>query len=162
AANIRRWLAFDPGVDQIDLCIAVSEVTPRSKKDERWYRTLADRLEQSGKFKIVDIIFKPNLGRDFSSWEACLRRFELQAHESDNILMINRSALGPSMADWYVRYAEPFAHRPDLALCGSQINFYLKTHVQSYVWMSRFSILRELLDNFPGRNSRTRLEAVFT
>jgi len=118
-ANVRRWLRWNSGVERIDVCFAISEVHPRRKHEERFYRKLADRLESSGKFRVIDIVFKSNVGRDFSSWLACIKRFQPIAQPDDFVLMLNRSAYGPYLADWYRSYTVAFVHHPDLGVCGS-------------------------------------------
>jgi hypothetical protein len=160
-ANVRRWLRWNSGVERIDVCFAISEVHPRRKHEERFYRKLADRLESSGKFRVIDIVFKSNVGRDFSSWLACIKRFQPIAQPDDFVLMLNRSAYGPYLADWYRSYTVAFVHHPDLGVCGSSINFEFKTHVQTYAWMTRMGIISELAENFPGGTARSSTEAIF-
>jgi len=161
AANVRRWLRWDSGMERIDVCFAISEVHPRRKHEERFYRKLADRLESSGKFRVVDIAFKSNVGRDFSSWSACVTRLRPLAQPDDFVLMLNRSAYGPLAADWYRTYTLPFAQHPDLGVCGSSISFEYKTHVQTYAWMTRMGIISELMEKFPGGEARSHTEAIF-
>lgn len=160
-ANIRRWLRLRSGMERIDVCIAISQVHRRRKHEQRFYRKLADRLERTGKFRVVDIVFKSNLGRDFSSWHACIKRFQPLAQPDDFVLMLNRSAYGPLAPDWYRKYTLPFLPDPNLGLCGSSINFQYKTHVQTYAWMTRMGIMTELMENFPGGRARSRTEAIF-
>jgi hypothetical protein len=161
AANIQRWISLRAGLEPIHVCFAVSQVHRRNKFEERFFRKLADQLEQSGRFRVVDIIFKSNVGRDFSSWKACLSRFRSLADPDDFVLMLNRSAYGPLTKNWFYRYTVPFSERPGLGICGSSINQQFKTHVQSYAWMSRMGIMTELLKDFPGAKARTRSEAIF-
>jgi hypothetical protein len=160
-ANIRRWLRWHSGMERIDVCFAISEVLPRRKHEERFYRKLADRLERGGSFRVVDIVFKSNVGRDFSSWRACVTRLRPLAQPDDFVLMLNRSAYGPLAPDWYRSYTLPFAQHADLGVCGSSISFEYKTHVQTYAWMTRMGIICELMENFPGDNARSRTEAIF-
>jgi hypothetical protein len=167
-ANFGRMLARPAGVERIDIGIAVSEARPRSARDEREFDVLARRLEASGRFRVVDLFFKPNAGRDFSSWRDLLKRFRAEAVAEDHVLMLNRSAFGPLQDGWYRRFMTPFEGRPRLAVCGASINFEYQrqvlagayTHVQTYAWMSRFGILDPLLDAFPGGRSGSRAEAI--
>jgi hypothetical protein len=125
-------------------------------------------LEASGCFRVVDLFFKPNPGRDFSSWRDLLKRFRGEALAEDFVLMLNRSAFGPLRADWYSRFIAPFAQHPRLAACGASINFEYQrqvleganTHVQTYAWMSRFGILDPLIEDFPGSRAASRAEAI--
>lgn len=160
-ANIRRWLRWPSGMERIDVCFAISQVHGCRKHEQRFYRKLADWLERSGKFRVIDIVFKNNLGRDFSSWRACLKRLQPLARPDDFIFMLNRSAYGPLAEDWYGSYTLPFLHHPNLGLCGSSISFEFKTHVQTYAWMTRMGIVSELMEQFPGGEARSRTEAIF-
>ena len=161
AKNVRRLVSLNPAAEPIDICLAVSEVTPRSKLDVRWYRTLADEFERGGRFRVIDVIFKTNIGRDFSSWKVCLEKIARVAQPDEFVLMLNRSASGPMLANWYTLYTEPFVRYPDLGICGSSINFEFKAHVQTYAWMTRMGIIERLMEDFPGERARTRREAIF-
>jgi hypothetical protein len=83
------------------------------------------------------------------------------AQPDDFVFMLNRSAYGPSLADWYRSYTLPFLRHRNLGLCGSSINFEFKTHVQTYAWMTRMGIISELMEQFPGGKARSRTEAIF-
>ncbi len=167
-ANFARMLTIPSGVECIDIGIAISEARPRSRRDERDFRDMARSLEASGRFHVAAMEFKPNVGRDFSSWRDLLYGFRREASPADFVLLLNRSAYGPMQADWYARYLAPFSRHPKLAVCGSSINFEYRrqalaganTHAQTYAWMSRFDALDRLLDDFPGCHTRSREEAI--
>ena len=166
--NFARMLALPAGIERIDIGIAVSEARPRSRRDERDFRDMARALEASGRFRVAELTFKSNLGRDFSSWRHLLQGFRRAAAPVDFVLLLNRSAYGPMQDGWYARYLPAFARHPHLAVCGSSINFEYRrqvdagahTHVQTYAWMSRFSALERILDDFPGVQAQSRDAAI--
>jgi hypothetical protein len=65
-ANFGNMVRRDPGVPRIEMYIAVSEATPRSRRDERIVSRLEDRLETSPVISVKNTAFKSNVGRDFS------------------------------------------------------------------------------------------------
>ncbi len=159
-ANFRRMLIWASGVEKIDISIAVSEAQPRSHVDERWYEKVAQRLEASGRFRVAALFFKPNMGRDFSSWFSGIEKLS-HAKADDLVLMLNRSAHGPLTHDWYSQFARPFEAVPALGLCGSSINFEHNVHVQTYAWMTRMNVLTEISGEYPGKYALTRETAIF-
>lgn len=166
--NFERLAQRDPGVGEIEVVVAVSEVQPASRLDRRWYRMLADRLQANPAYRVREIVFKPNVGRDFSSWQHALNVLDNIGDDGDPVFLVNRSAYGPLEDGWYARFSRHFERYPNTGLCGNSINFELNdivdnganTHVQSYALMSRLGVLRQLLDDFPGRLADSRLEAI--
>ena len=67
AVNFERLVAREPGVERVDLFMAISEVQPRSSSDERAVAGLLDILARQPRIRVRQVAFKPNTGRDMSS-----------------------------------------------------------------------------------------------
>jgi hypothetical protein len=161
AANFERMCALPSGTEEIHVAIAVSEARRRRRRHELWYDRLAQRLEKTGRFNVAALYFKPNKGRDFSSWFSAYDRLRAVAGEEELILMLNRSAFGPLQDNWYAQFAEPFAAVSNLGICGVTANFQHTLHIQTYAWMTRMKVLEALKEEHPGKYALSRKEAIF-
>lgn len=166
--NFRQLASFDPGVAQVDMYIAVSEVVPRSEADYRALARLCRIVESNPRIRVRKISFKPNAGRDFSSWHHCLSAIVAECSPIDYVLCINRSAYGPLGRDWYARFVGQLERGPRIALCGNSINFEgherppgpEHTHVQSYAFLGRPHLLAQHFAGLPGLLASTRAHAI--
>jgi len=168
-ANFDNMVRHDPGVPRVEMYIAVSEATPRSRRDERIVSRFGSRLGASPVISVESAVFKSNVGRDFSSAACNLRLIARASEDDDFILFLNRSAYGPLSAGWYHRYVAQYTRHPNTQLCGSTINFcghpdlpprHQTTHVQTYAFMGRVRDFREFVDDFPGERETERLSVI--
>lgn len=164
-ANCQNFALYDPGVDLVQIFIAISEVCPRTTKDRKIVRELVNLVERNPCIRVREITFKSNVGRDFSSHACNLRKIALDADPDDFILFTNRSAHGPFKQNWYGEYVRQYQKFPDAGLCGSSINFNghparpqagVCTHVQSFAMLSQLRHLQSLKNHFPGEHETDR------
>jgi hypothetical protein len=168
-AHFANMLRHRSGVPQVELYVAVSEATPRTRRDERIAALLKRRFNADSPVKLRSLEFKSNLGRDFSSAAHNLRLIAQRADDQDFLLFLNRSAYGPLTDDWYLRYVEQYLRFPSTQLCGSTINLCghpnlpprpHATHVQTYAFLGRMRDFRPFLDDFPGERETERLRVI--
>lgn len=157
--NFTNMAKFNPGVEHIDLFIAISEVRPFTDSDIIKVQHLARILKNCEWISVKSIILKANTGRDFSSAHVCLNEIAKHATDQDIVMVKNRSGYGPLCPDWFKAYSELLHSHPETGLVGSTINFSghpkkksygIKTHVQTYVYMSYWKYFNEILDTFPA------------
>lgn len=167
--NFRCLARFDPGVPAVEVIIAVSEARVRDAEDARSLATLRSIAASSRHLQVHAVMFKSNLGRDFSSWQACLKAIADQgAHDEDYVLCLNRSAFGPACEGWYSAFTRQFERDRRVLLCGNSINFEgyralpgpAHTHVQTYAFLGRVGDLSRHLSGLPGLSSATRDAAI--
>lgn len=158
--NFRNMAQLHPGVPLVEITIAISEVRKRSSFDVRQVDALVRLVSAVPWIKVLAVIWKDNLGRDFSSAEKALRFIAPTAGDDDAVMVRNRSAYGPFAAGWYAKYQSQFHSRADSGLVGNTIHLsgppnmpdgMDPRHVQTYVYLSQWRHLRALLDDFPGR-----------
>ena len=168
-AHFGNMLRRDPGVPRVEMYLAISEATPRSRRDERTSARLAAQLEASERICLRSMDFKSNVGRDFSSAASNLRRIAQAAGDDDFVLFLNRSAYGPLTDNWYHQYVAQYLKFANAQLCGSTINFCghpnlpprsAATHVQTYVFLGRMRDFSQFLDYFPGERETERLRVI--
>lgn len=156
---------FDPGVDLVEIYIAVSEVNIKSTGNQKSLNLLIRIIETNPKLKVVFHTFKSNVGRDFSSAAVALREIAKEAARDDCIMFCNRSAYGPLRDNWYFDYVEQYDSQENTGLCGSTINFASKAaglhgcenvHVQTYVYLSKFYVMQGMLNDYPGEKVSER------
>lgn len=167
--NFLNMTRHAPGVERISLVVAISRVRPFSAVD---YVAL-DRLVQMAAdcpwFDVRGVIWKGNVGRDFSSAEACLRSIGIVADNNDYVMVRNRSAYGPSRAGWYQQYIAQYERFADTGLVGSTINLTghplrptegATTHVQTYAYLSQWRHFEPLAAAYPAARCTDRLELI--
>jgi len=169
AANFGRMVARDPGVERMELFIAISEVRPRSPRDERAVGELLKILAQEPRIRVREVAFKSNVGRDISSYAHCLTAIAAEAAEDDFVLCLNRSAFGPMRDGWYGAFVRQFARDERVGLCGNSINFSgypdppdrgRYTHVQTYCFLGRPRNLAQHVAGLPAMRAQTREDAI--
>jgi hypothetical protein len=169
ARNFERLVARAPGVERIELFIAVSEVRPRSSADDRAVAGLLKILAREPRIRVRQVAYKSNTGRDISSFAHCLEAIAAEAAADDYVLCLNRSAFGPMRDDWYGAFVRQFGRDGRIGLCGNSINFSgypdlpdrgRFTHVQTYCFFGRPRMLREYFAGLPGLRAETKEDAI--
>jgi hypothetical protein len=157
--NLRRIKNLDPGVDRVFLFIAVSAVHKSSLLDRLFVKWLKAMFRDHAYITLVDVFSKPNIGRDFSSYELLLGKVKAIAADEDYVFFQNRSAHGPFRTRWYSIFIEQMETDAEVALCGSTINFLdhptrsLRAdlpHIQTYSFLSTLHFMKMLGEKFPG------------
>jgi hypothetical protein len=169
AVNFERMARLSPGSGPLQVVVAVSAARPFTETDRLRVARLVAILERSPHICGVTVIFKGNVGRDFSSAYACLREISRSAAPDDVVMVKNRSGYGPLKADWFGAYARLLSSRDDLGMVGSTINFVglddrprapVMTHVQTYAYVSHWSDLAAIVDRFPAIDRTDRVEVI--
>ena len=168
--NMARW---NPGVPHVEITIAVSQVRPFSQTDVHELDRLARRADSAKWLSVKAVIWKSNLGRDFSSARICLKSIQERARKRDFVMVRNRSAYGPLAHSWYHDYVAQYCRFPETGLVGSTINLsgHPKlcrlnsrrdgvTHVQTYVYLSQWKHLVTFIESYPGSRCVNRLEVI--
>jgi len=161
----------DPGVDHIHLYVAIS----LAKKFTLFQKSIIGSiLHEVSKCKWItceSVILKPNLGREFSSLQHCLLAMKPMATNVDYILVRNRSSRGPFKSRWYKEYMDQFLLHENTGMVGSTINHHDHfargltenvSHIQSYVFLSQWKYLSDMLPDFPGIKAINHLDAVIS
>jgi len=167
--NFRNMIARHPGVPRVDITIAISRVRPWSKGNEMEMGALVGAAEAAPWLAVRAVIWKGNVGRDFSSTEACLQSLVGIAEADDFVMVRNRSAYGPFTDDWYSAYVDQFEKHPGTGLVGNTINLTGPPtmpagedgrHVQTYIYLSRWKHLAPLAASYPGRRCLDNASAI--
>ncbi|MFY0608073.1 MAG: hypothetical protein JXR10_15240 [Cyclobacteriaceae bacterium] len=169
--NFLNMTKRHPGVLRVHVYIAVSEVKERRRFDDVAISLIENLINQCDWLELNQVIYKNNIGRDFSSAQACLNAIAEVAHDQDEILVRNRSAYGPFESDWYKKYADLLNSNEKIGLVGNTINqsghpkvVYQESehlaHVQTYLYLSRFKIFKDFIADFPGANETDRLTLI--
>jgi hypothetical protein len=179
-ANDQRGFATDylhfrnmahrlPGVAPVEITIAVSLVRPFSADDARALEGLVRCASVAESLRVQAVIWKGNVGRDYSSAQACLALIRGNASDGDYVMLQNRSAYGPLTNSWYKAFIDQYEKHPDTGLVGTTINLtghqsmpknIDARHVQPYVYLSQWRHLRSLVDDFPGIRCTRRREII--
>ena len=159
----------NPGVPEVLLYVAISRVRKFTTADNKAIDQLIRLTSNCPWLDTRTVIWKGNVGHDFSSAEACLRTISETANADDYVMIRNRSGYGPSKDSWYSAYVKQFNKSPAMGLVGSTINFDgyhrptisgIKTHVQTYVYLSKWQHLKPLYDQYPGARCTDRKELI--
>jgi hypothetical protein len=158
-----------PGVAPVEITIAVSLVRPFSADDARALEGLVRCASASESLRVRAVILKGNVGRDYSSAQACLRLIGEDASDDDYVMLQNRSAYGPLTDSWYQAFIDQYQKHPDTGMVGNTINLsghqtmpknIDARHVQPYVYLSQWRHFRSLVDDFPGCRCTDRPEII--
>jgi len=167
--NFDDMARFAPGVPQVNVVIAVSQVNPFSDFDKMVLGMLRWRIEKSKHLKVTNILLKGNIGRDFSSTKVCLDTLIDVAKDDSFVLVRNRSSYGPICKNWFSAFAEQYSKYSDTGLVGSTIslnghpsmpNPEGAIHVQTYCYFSQWRHLKDMIDDFPGSKSLDRISTI--
>lgn len=168
--NFRHMTRHDPGVERVELYIAVSRVRPFTATDQAAIHGLLQMASECPWLRPHVVLWKGNTGRDFSSAEACLNAIgDDGAGPQDYVMVRNRSAYGPTQRDWYAQYVAQYERFEDTGLVGSTINFRghpllptdgPTTHVQTYAYLSQWNHFAPLATAYPASRCTDRLELI--
>ncbi len=167
--NILRFRRISPGIEKINLFIAISKATTVKKSDYIFVWAVKRILSTSPNIVLRQIFFKSNLGRDFSSYAEMSAIVKKEANPDDFVFFQNRSGFGPFRNNWYKEIISQFTKFESTALCGSTINFRDHpnrsdrndcAHVQTYAFLTQVAFLRMLGDNFPGAEENLRINII--
>lgn len=167
--HFRNMAQLSPGVEKVEITIVVSRTRPQSKLQERALEALVGLAEASPWLSVASVIWKGNIGRDFSSARVGLAEIGRRAGESDYVMVRNRSAYGPITDFWFQRYIDQYERYAHTGLVGSTINLTGhpsrpetddSRHVQTYVYLSQWRHLAPLIDDYPGSNCTDRLDVI--
>ena len=162
--NFLLMIKKHPGVSLVQILVVVSEIQSKSKYDEEVIRILKKEIEKHSHLNLLDVIFKSNIGRDFSSVKVGLEYLSKIVEGQATIMVRNRSCFGPFMSNWYLVYKELLESNSNIAMVGNTINFSglpdsktdgPLTHIQTYVYMTPWSYISNLIEDFPGQNEVT-------
>jgi hypothetical protein len=167
--NLLNMFRHDPGVEHVHLYVAVSLVQNFNSFQKQILDAILQEAANCRWLTLVSVILKPNRGRDFSSLYQCLSAMKAHLSDDDFILVRNRSSSGPSASHWYKKYADLLVSDTRIGMVGSTINLndhYSRgrkqnaSHVQSYVFLTKWKYLSPLMDEFPALNVVTHVDAV--
>jgi hypothetical protein len=157
--NFRNMALRNPGVTRLEITIAISRVRPFTKANRKEVDALVRCASASSWLHVRSVIWKGNLGRDFSSAEAGLKSLDGHVADDDYVMIRNRSAYGPFSDGWYRSYVDQYGQHPHTGLVGNTINLVGPPtqqegtdgrHVQTYVYLSQWKYLAPLANDFPG------------
>jgi hypothetical protein len=156
-----------PGIERIALYIAVSGVREFTDLDRAAIDGLLAIASTCEWLDVRAVFWKGNIGRDFSSTEACLQTIAEHAQPDDYVMVRNRSSYGPTQIDWYRQYVDQYARFANTGLVGSTINFgchlaveATTTHVQTYVYLTQWRHLQPLAAAFPAARCVKRCDVI--
>ncbi|HUR31640.1 MAG TPA: hypothetical protein VMZ69_09415 [Saprospiraceae bacterium] len=167
--NLINMFLHDPGVKQVHLYIAVSQVQEFTHLQKRILSAILQAADNCEWLTCEEVILKSNIGRDFSSLQQCLLAMSSTACDDDFILVRNRSSRGPYMSQWYKKYVDLMTAKENIAIVGSTIGLidHLSRgrtkdvpHVQTYAYLSQWKYFSYLLPDFPGRNAVNKDDAI--
>jgi hypothetical protein len=167
--NFLNMAQHHPGVSHIHIYIAVSEVNELSPCDRKKISQIAEILDCCEWLTVQKILFKSNVGRDFSSAESCLGEISKVAGQSDWVMVKNRSGYGPNAKSWYYSYIQQYQKLSSGGLVGSTINFAghpakpapgKTTHIQTYIYLGELKVLAPLIGNYPAAKCVDRVELI--
>ena len=167
--NLKRIKNIVSGVDEIYLFIAVSKVRRFNFFDIIFKKIVQKMFKNHPAIKLVGIIFKSNIGRDFSSYQAMFEKIKPLVSDNDYVFFQNRSGYGPFRENWYKNFVEQFEKFPSVAICGSTINFcdhpFISSnndmaHVQTYSFLTKVSFLKLFGEDFPAINETDKLKII--
>lgn len=166
-ANLWSLAKRKPGVPQVKLRIAISEVHPVRCLDRIFVKHVTSMFEKTPWIELDGITFKSNVGRDFSSFAVAYR---LIAPEPDDYVFFqNRSGFGPRCDDWYSTYLQQYSKDSHIALCGTTINFsdhpfrskhQNLPHVQTYAFLTQHKRINQFREDFPGEHEEERINTI--
>lgn len=165
--NFRHMVRFPPGVPRVIVYVAVSVTQRLSPVDYLALEGLVELTEPCEWLEVRRVLIKGNVGRDFSSAEACLQAIAEDAWPDDYVMVRNRSAHGPQRENWFRDYVDQFERFSDTGLVGSTINFRchlpvegVQTHVQTYAYLSAWKFLQPLAADFPAARCVERADVI--
>ncbi len=164
--NFRHYARHDPGVDLVEVYIAVNEARPKSESDEIAFQSLVKVLERNPKYKVRKIEFFDKPGRDWRGLYLNLRNLLPEAEDTDVVFFNNRSATGPLEDGWYRRRLSRM--QQDVSIGGVASTIWLPEspdaelgpHLQGFGTVTRVADVRPMMDDFPGIHATATVEAI--
>ena len=166
--NMANMLKYDPGISKVNLYVIINQIHDAFRNQKLLENYIRQLFSKSEKLRLKAIKFGVNVGRDFGGVNIGLDHMIQDGMEDQDFIMIrNRSAYGPFLNNWYSNYAHLFTNH-NVGLVGNTINLRGHkqisnenyTHVQTYLYLSKGKILREMKGSFPGSDAKTRLEVI--
>lgn len=157
--NLKKLQKSYSGLNNVILYIAISEVNKQTIIDKLFKKMVSQFFYNHPSITLIEIFFKSNIGRDFSSYHQSFIKINQTANPSDFIFFQNRSGYGPYQSFWYERFIKQYEKFENIAICGSTINFYNNSdrspdnnfpHVQTYSFLTKVSHLNMFNGEFPG------------
>lgn len=167
--NLSRLKSVDAGCARIQLFIAISEVHPVNRRDEKFVAMVKKMFHNHPSIELKEIFFKTNVGRDFSSFDQLFKKVKQTASPHDFVFFQNRSGFGPFQKNWYLDFVGQFEKFENIALCGSTINFSdnpqrsLRNdlpHIQTFAFLTRIEFMDLLGDEFPGATETEKFKII--
>jgi hypothetical protein len=167
--NLMRLKKYDSGYRKIKLFIAISEVKTVGILDRLFMKLIKKMFHMHPSIELKEVVFKNNVGRDFSSFESLFLKVKQIAHSDDYIFFQNRSGHGPFRKQWYTNFVKQFEKFESIAICGSTINFMDHPnrslnknvpHVQTYSFLTKVFYMTMLNGNFPGSEETTKFDII--
>ena len=167
--NLVNICNCNSGVDKLYLYISISKIREIDWFDKIFVNTVILLFNDCATIDLVEISFKENIGRDFSSYSLMSKKILQVAKSNDYVFFRNRSACGPFLTNWYLLYIDQFMLHEKVAIIGSTINFNdhpersFNTnlpHVQTYAFLTKVKYLEMLRESFPGEKETTRLNII--
>ncbi len=167
--NLKKIKNIASGVEEVFLFIAVSKVRRFNFFDIVFKKIVQKMFKNHSTIKLVEVIFKSNIGRDFSSYQKMFEKVKFVATDEDYVFFQNRSGYGPFLTNWYKNYVEQFEKFTSIAICGATINFcdhpFISAknnmaHVQTYAFLTKVVYLKMLGENFPGAMETDKLKII--
>ena len=159
--NFRNYARHDPGVDLVEVYIAVNQARPKSKADEIALQQLVKVLEKNPRYKVRKVEFFRKPGRDWRALYTNLQNLMPEAEDSDFLFFNNRSGTGALESGWYRRMVQRM--QQDFSIGGVASTIWLPdpnspweeerdypAHLQGFGIVTRIGDVRPMLDDFPG------------
>jgi hypothetical protein len=167
--NLMRLRSHSTGVGKVILFMAISEVKPPGFWDHLFIKRAKKAFKDHPEIELREIFFKPNAGRDFSSYAELISKVSAEGKPDDFIFLQNRSGLGPYQQNWYQAFVKQYQKFDNVGLCGITINYLDHPdrsdrnnlpHVQTYALLAKLADLDPLTDKFPGGTANSKFEVI--
>ncbi|HFD87639.1 MAG TPA: hypothetical protein ENJ35_08185 [Gammaproteobacteria bacterium] len=154
--NFRHYARHDPGVDLVEVYIAVNQAQPKSRSDEIALQSLVQVLEKNPKYKVRKVEFFNKPGRDWRALYVNLNNLLPEATDTDFLFFNNRSGTGALEDGWYKRMLDKI--RQDNEIGGVASTMWLPSkedsefppHLQAFGILTRIRDCLPMMDDFPG------------
>jgi hypothetical protein len=155
--NFRQYASHDPGVDLVEVYIAVNQEQPRTEADEIALRSLVKVLEKNPKYKVRKVEFFSKPGRDWRALYVNLNNLLPEAADTDFLFFNNRSGTGPLIDGWYQKMLAKIRQDTDIGAvastlwlppCAEHPDF--GPPLQAFGILTRIRDCIPMMDNFPG------------
>ncbi len=154
--NFRHYARHDPGVDLVEVYIAVNQDHPKTRADEIALQDLVKVLEKNPKYKVRKVEFFEAPGRDWRALYVNLNNLLPDAEDTDYLFFNNRSGTGALEPNWYKRLLERMRRDDSIGGVASTIwlpdsaDAELGPHLQGFGIVTRIRDVRPMMDDFPG------------